>query len=215
MQASCFGRPIYPLSILVGYHKRSCLALAVSHLNGAVAVRALGRSQANWTRSRGRLVHLRWDTFSCARLLRRVPDAFLVCRRSLSILASIALITLFAAGIARLAAKGITDTKWVPIAALVCGVGTLMTLTWNQVQIYRDVETLWYDTLAKNPDCFLAHNNLGAILNRRGEFAEAQRHLKEALRVKPDFIDAIVNMGKAREGLQDVSPCNDLLSASA
>ena len=35
----------------------------------------------------------------------------------------------------------------------------LALLTWNQGHIYRDVETLWRDTLAKNPTAWMAHTS--------------------------------------------------------
>jgi protein O-mannosyl-transferase len=76
-------------------------------------------------------------------------------------------------------------------------------LTWNQTHIYKDLETLWRDTLAKNPTSWMAHNNLGALLNRRGDYVEAERHLREAIRLKPGFLDIINNLGKAREGQGD------------
>ena len=77
---------------------------------------------------------------------------------------------------------------------------TLATLTWQQGKVYHDIETLWRDTLAKNPSSFMAQNNLGAILNRRGDFVEAESHLREAVRLKPTFVDSVVNLAKAREG---------------
>jgi protein O-mannosyl-transferase len=75
----------------------------------------------------------------------------------------------------------------------------LMLLTALQTQIYKDRETLWRDTLRKNPECFLAHNNLGAMLTRRGDIPEAEKHIREALRIKPDFTDSVVNMARVLE----------------
>lgn len=86
--------------------------------------------------------------------------------------------------------------SWVGVFA----VGILAVLTWQQGKIYHDIETLWRDTLAKNPASFMAHNNLGAILNERGDFVEAESHLREAVRLKPTFPDSVVNLAKAREG---------------
>jgi protein O-mannosyl-transferase len=68
-------------------------------------------------------------------------------------------------------------------------------LTWRQGAIYRDVETLWRDTLAKNPDAWLAHNNLGLVLSESGRREEAIDHWQEALRIRPDYAEAHINLG--------------------
>ncbi len=68
--------------------------------------------------------------------------------------------------------------------------------TWRQQHIYRDLETLWRDTLAKNPDCWLAHNNLGNILVMRGETDKARAEFAEAIRLKPNFTYAHENLAK-------------------
>jgi protein O-mannosyl-transferase len=60
-------------------------------------------------------------------------------------------------------------------------------LTWRQAGVYRDLETLWRDTLRKNPESWLALNNLGMALKARGEETEAELRFNEVIRVKPDF----------------------------
>ncbi len=82
-------------------------------------------------------------------------------------------------------------------------VAGLMVLTALQTRIYEGLEPLWRDTLAKNPASFMAHNNLGALLTRRGDLAEAEQHIREAMQIKPDFVDSVVNMGKVREAQGD------------
>ncbi|HUL73738.1 MAG TPA: glycosyltransferase family 39 protein, partial [Vicinamibacterales bacterium] len=40
-------------------------------------------------------------------------------------------------------------------------------LTWNQCRQYADAETLYRTTLARNPECWMAHVNLGKVLQER------------------------------------------------
>jgi Flp pilus assembly protein TadD len=79
-------------------------------------------------------------------------------------------------------------------AALLAVLGAL---TWRQATIYRNIETLWRDTLAKNPQCWMAHNNLGLVLVDRGDLAGAIHHHREAIRIKPDHAKARANLGVA------------------
>jgi tetratricopeptide (TPR) repeat protein len=71
----------------------------------------------------------------------------------------------------------------------------LGTATWAQAHAYHDLETLWRDTLAKNPNAWLAQNNLGAILRQAGKPEEAIGYFKQALRIKPDLAEAHYNLG--------------------
>lgn len=77
----------------------------------------------------------------------------------------------------------------------------LGTLTWQQTHIYRNSETLWRDTLAKNPGSWMAHNNLGLRLAADGKWTEALAHHEAALRLRPDFADAGLNLGVALKAL--------------
>jgi len=61
----------------------------------------------------------------------------------------------------------------------------LAVLTWRQTLAYHDIETLWRDTLRKNPGCWLAEYDLGADLVQRGNLAEAGEHLQRALQLEP------------------------------
>jgi len=69
--------------------------------------------------------------------------------------------------------------------------------TWHQGHTYRDIETLWADTLEKNPGSWLAHNGLGVVLAEQGKFQEAIFHYSQALQVKPDHYKAHNNLGNA------------------
>jgi len=77
--------------------------------------------------------------------------------------------------------------------------------TWHQGSIYVDLETLWVETLKKNPASWLAHNNLGNILAEQGRIKEASAHYSKALRMKPDHAETHNNLGLAlfRQGRID------------
>ena len=101
---------------------------------------------------------------------------------------------LLAAGLARLAERtrpSPTVQRAVP-AILLAGLGAL---TWQQAGIYTDLETLWQDTLLKNPRSFMAHNNLAIVLTAKGNREEAEKHLLAALAERPDNADAHFNYG--------------------
>jgi tetratricopeptide (TPR) repeat protein len=73
----------------------------------------------------------------------------------------------------------------------------LVTLTWRRCGAFDDEETLWRDTLAKNPSAWMAHNNLGLILSERGEYSTAIKHYLRAIHLKADHYNAHNNIGMA------------------
>jgi len=103
--------------------------------------------------------------------------------------ASAALIALFAAGAHRLFQKLAHPARWEnAVLGALCAVFGVMTA--SRAQIYRSPETLWRDTLRKNPGCMMAHANLAVELLSKGAFAEAQKESEKAVRLQPDDIDA-------------------------
>jgi tetratricopeptide (TPR) repeat protein len=83
-----------------------------------------------------------------------------------------------------------------------CAAGVLLAalavLTWRQSGIYQDAQTLYRVTLARNPDCWLAHNNLGSeLLETPGRLSEAVSHFEAALRLQPNYPQTYNNLGIA------------------
>jgi tetratricopeptide (TPR) repeat protein len=74
-------------------------------------------------------------------------------------------------------------------------VGALALVTWRQAHIYRDSETLYRETIARNPDCWLAELNLGTITSKSGRVDEGIAHFRRALEIKPDWADTHSNLG--------------------
>jgi len=127
-------------------------------------------------------------------------------------LASIGIITLTmtlaASAVARLSPRRYAT----PILRVMSGV----LLVWlgvavsSQARIYRTPETLWRDTLAKNPSAWMAHDNLGVLLFDEGKFAEAGEHFREAVRLRPTYVPGIFNLGNVALKLDRLVEARDL-----
>jgi len=71
-------------------------------------------------------------------------------------------------------------------------------MTWQRCGDFRDKETLYRTTLARNPGCWMAHNNLGQILALRpGRMPEAVEHYATAVRLNPGCAEVHYNLGNA------------------
>jgi tetratricopeptide (TPR) repeat protein len=83
-----------------------------------------------------------------------------------------------------------------PVVA-VAAAGALTFLTCRQSECYQDNITLYETTLAANPECWMAHNNLGVNLARAGQLPAAMDHYRQALRLKDNYPEAHNNLGNA------------------
>jgi protein O-mannosyl-transferase len=118
--------------------------------------------------------------------------------------ASIGLIAIFAA----LSWHWLSQSRiWLPFqAALLLLLGVL---TWRQCAPYHDLETLWRDTLKKNPNSWMAHHNLGIVLFQQGQLDEALDQYQQAVALYPggdreqgDFGTALLEKGNYPEAIQ-------------
>jgi tetratricopeptide (TPR) repeat protein len=73
-------------------------------------------------------------------------------------------------------------------------------LTWKQAGIYRNIETLWRDTLARNPNCWMAYNSLGCEYVRNGRLNEAVENFRKSVQIHPGNAEAQFNLGSALAG---------------
>ncbi len=126
-------------------------------------------------------------------------------------LSSVALLTLFAAAATTFFARRcpnalkplVRDTggldAFVSPAGIAGGlvVAVLALLTIKQTFVYADLETLWTETIKKNPACWMAHNNLGILLQNRGAPADlnrAEKHYRSAIKIRKEGYESYSNL---------------------
>src|SRR6184192_2293730 len=111
-------------------------------------------------------------------------------------LACIGPIALVSAGVVSLADMLKHYRVFILTAALFV-VATLGVLTWRQSAMYGDIETLWRITLKRNPECWMAHTNLGIVLLQKGQLDDGIAQYRAVLQMQPDSWDAEYNLGTA------------------
>ena len=122
-------------------------------------------------------------------------------------LASLGILVPLASGLT--VAAGRVPASWRRLAPALAGLLllTLGVLSWSQSGLYQSTLTLYTDTVAHNPECWMAHNNLGRdLLDLPGRVPEAMSHLNEALRLRPNNSMSHYNLGLAYEKLPDRMP---------
>jgi protein O-mannosyl-transferase len=87
-------------------------------------------------------------------------------------------------------------------------VAALGVLTWNQVKVWRDSETLWAHAVAAWPSS-RSYYKLGEALEQRGKWAKAIENFEAALGINPRYIYAhtvlgfiFANQGRLTEALE-------------
>jgi Flp pilus assembly protein TadD len=72
---------------------------------------------------------------------------------------------------------------------------TLAGLAWRQSRMYGDVETLYRDMIAEDPDCWMAHHNLALVLEQRGRIDDAVAHYQRAREINPNVANVYCALG--------------------
>jgi tetratricopeptide (TPR) repeat protein len=121
-------------------------------------------------------------------------------------LACLGIITPCASGIGLLATRLKSGYAWLePGVTLVIG-GVLFLLTWQQSRMYNNAETLYRTTIAHNPACWLAYDQLVDILYQANRIPEAMNLFKDELRIKPAVAhyslgNALLRKGRTSEAI--------------
>jgi tetratricopeptide (TPR) repeat protein len=76
-------------------------------------------------------------------------------------------------------------------------IAVLITCARIQVSYWRNSESLWQHTLAVTENNYLAYNNLGTWLSKKGQIAEAMDCFHKSLQINPDNSDVLYNLGNA------------------
>jgi protein O-mannosyl-transferase len=199
-RAVCFylGKLFWPADLIFVYPRWSINAASIWQYLFPLAILAL--AAVAWSirrRSRGPLAVLLLyvgSLFPALGFLNVYPFIYSFVADHFQYLASMAVFAAVAAGAVRWENSVSRPLLW---AGRALGLGVLVTLgvlTWRQCGIYRDAETLYRTTFARNPSCWMAHNNLGVLLTGQGRRDEAIAQYEQTLRLKPDHATAHSNL---------------------
>ena len=76
-------------------------------------------------------------------------------------------------------------------------IAVLGVLTWRQVGVWRDTETLWTHAAAAAP-ASRAHENLGEVYQDRGQLNRAAAHFEQLVRMRPSYGPGHLYLGATR-----------------
>jgi tetratricopeptide (TPR) repeat protein len=104
--------------------------------------------------------------------------------------ASIAVLTLMASGLV-LVLRRLDRNDWYAALLLLL----MLPLAWRQSAQFKDAQTLWEETLRRNPSAWMASINLGNIYLGQQRFADARKQFESALAERPGYDEALYNLG--------------------
>jgi protein O-mannosyl-transferase len=162
---------------------------------GAVAV--LGWLSLRWRGPLAGFLFFCGTLFPALGYLNVYPFRYTFVEDHFQYLACLGIIVPCAAGLVRLVdflLPGKVELRALLGAGLLLVLGTL---SWQRAWVYQSGEILWTDTLAKNPTCWMARNNLGNILAQEGKMDESMALFQNALKINSDDARAHSNLGIA------------------
>lgn len=105
--------------------------------------------------------------------------------------------------------------NWILIGGAAVVIALLSLATRAQIAIYDGPLELWHDTLEKNPDSWMAHNNLGTTYQSLGELDRALDHYRRAVEIKPGYGQLHFNLGAGLQMAGKVEEAVSWLETSA
>jgi len=193
------GKLLWPSDLLFIYPHwdvRSASSGWAGYLAAAAAVTA-----ALWVyrrRSRGPLAAWLFylgSLFPALGFFNVYPFLFSYVADHFQYLASMGPLAAFAAGVVPRFERAGANARAAGLGLAGALVALLVILSNAQSQTYADARTLYTATLAGNPRCWMAHNNLGTWYKDHGDPKEAAAHYQEALRLRKDYAQAHNNLG--------------------
>jgi tetratricopeptide (TPR) repeat protein len=97
----------------------------------------------------------------------------------------------FASGSRHLSTGFSSAARSLPVV-LICALGAM---TWGHCQVYGDLDRFYQAILDRNPSCWMAYNNWGAVMTERGRLPEAIALFKKSQELEPDFPETHYNLG--------------------
>ncbi len=199
------GKLAWPANLTFVYPRWTIDASAWwQYLYPVALVALLGGLWALRGRSRAPLAALLFFCIALAPALGFVnvyPFRFSFVADHFQYLASLGIIALFSGGLAWLVEQRPRAHRWARLAAIAFIVVPLGMLTHAQSRDYADAETLYRATIARDPQSWMAHNNLAVLLLRESP-ERALSHLEQALRANPAYPEAHNNRGLALQLLE-------------
>jgi protein O-mannosyl-transferase len=208
------GRLCWPIDLIFIYPRwEICPTAAWQYLYPAAVVLLLGGLYGCRRRWRGPLAAMLFfvgTLFPALGFVNVYPFRFSFVADHFQYLASIGPLILIAAGIDLLFKRfqGRSRFGKPVLGGLLLAV--LCVLTWRQARIYQSSETLWRATLGKNPECWVACDNLSSLFFKRGQADEAMLYSRKALEIRPRDEVAYTMIGDihAQAGRLDAAVAN-------
>ena len=112
-------------------------------------------------------------------------------------LAGIGPLALAGTGLVWLSSFMMPKKPWRQSALCAVLLSVLGVASWQRTWAYESEYALWTDVLARNPNCWLGHYNLGNALLQKGGFDDAVAQYEKALKIYPNYLEAHGNLGLA------------------